>query len=269
MSDEPQLVLCQVTGQEVPESETVVLNGWRVCAQGKAILLERMKGGQNPVRRPVQPRRAPAAEPLHPGFGLRFGAWIIDAMVVGVPTGIVVFIVTIVTTIGNRNGHPEGMDPQTILYPQAAGLLMGLAGFGYFALMHGIKGQTLGKMACDLKVVMDGELAPLTLSQAVYRQLWLNGPSLLAGLITVILAAALPHPSPFMGMGIGFLPSLYILISAIISAADGDKQQAVHDRMGKTRVVRVGALKQMAKPPQDEVHSAILDAAANLSNPQA
>jgi len=46
LSAPPGMGRCEVTGQVVPEDELVLIHGQRVCAEGKAILLERLKAGE-------------------------------------------------------------------------------------------------------------------------------------------------------------------------------------------------------------------------------
>jgi uncharacterized RDD family membrane protein YckC len=91
--------------------------------------------------------------------------------------------------------------------PTAAFLL--LMGLGYELMFTAAGGQTLGKMACGLRVVGgddDVNVEVVTVSQAVWRAVW-TLPSVLA-------------------FGLGFVPALV------------GTERALHDRLSHTRVVR-------------------------------
>jgi hypothetical protein len=57
----PGMGRCEVTGKLVPEDELVELNGQRVCAEGKAILLERLTSGESAGENDAPPASAGSA----------------------------------------------------------------------------------------------------------------------------------------------------------------------------------------------------------------
>lgn len=243
MSDNPT-VLCEVTGQQVPADETVILDGKRVGAEGKAILLERMKSGES------------GESQLHPGFGKRFGALLLDGLIIGIPTKIAEQLAGV--SMGAASQHDAGAMRTNALAQLVIGFVFGLGGLAYIVLMHAARGQTLGKMACGIKVVNDTDLSPISFGLALKRGLWHQGPGLLTAVIAIPLTFMLwpatgANSSSLLAYGaivggLGVLAFLYILISAIMAAADSGKQLAIHDRIAKTRVVRVTGLNNLSAP---------------------
>lgn len=234
MADMP-MVLCEITGKEVPADETVVLDGKRVCAEGKAILLERLKSGKSDD------------DLLRPRALVRLGAWFLDGLIVGIPPFIACRITE--SAAGSR------LAPAQLLAVTQAIELAGIgASLLYVVLMHWHSGQTVGKMACGLKVVNRGDLSPLKGGQALVRGLWHKGSALLAaaaalGLVLQWGARGGTEQSVSI-LGLLGLPmmlsSLYLLASAILAAADSSRQLAIHDRLAQTRVVRVAGLERLA-----------------------
>lgn len=222
----PIHVRCEVTGREVPESETVVLDGKRVCMEGKAILLDRMRNSGAGEGEVV----------LHPGFWRRFGSLFIDGLVIVFPFTCINGVTKAAVTA--RETDTLQMTPLECGINAAAAC----AALVYFALMHGAKGQTLGKMACGLKVVND-DLSPITLRQAFFRAAWYKGPDvLMMCAVIVLLAACSPQLAGFCMIALGVAALIYVLVTVILALADTDKQRTIHDRATGTRVVRVDAL---------------------------
>ncbi|HOT07994.1 MAG TPA: RDD family protein [Methanotrichaceae archaeon] len=107
------------------------------------------------------------------GITIRLLALIIDNIIVGL----------IISLVGSFSGsgmmHP-GQGPWWI------GILYFLIYFGYFTLMEGSRGQTVGKMIAKIKVVReDGR--PIDMNQALLRNILRIIDGLLAYLIGAIL----------------------------------------------------------------------------------
>lgn len=101
--------------------------------------------------------QTPAAEQWHPaGFWIRFGADLIDSLVVYTPVGMLAMAAGAVL---GSNRSPVG------LINTVGGLL---AGCVYYTWMTAATGQTLGKKACGLKVVRD-DGGPLSAGQSFGR----------------------------------------------------------------------------------------------------
>ena len=203
---EPKLARCEVTGNMVPEDELVTLNGQRVCAEGKAILLDRLKAGETLP-----------GEYEKPTVGRRFGCIFLDGLIIGVPFGI---LNAIIGRAGPGNYVALGVSS---LVATAVQLV-------YFGQMHLSTGRTLGKMAGKLKVVnLDGS-SPISFNTAYIRALAYVGPSFLSG-----IAMFLGTPG---AMGLATLVvAIYGIINVLMALFDRNMQRALHDRIAGTRVI--------------------------------
>jgi uncharacterized RDD family membrane protein YckC len=154
--------------------------------------------------RVAEPPRAPAepgdALPKAAPRALRLLAAIVDAMILGAISGVVLYL-----TLRICGLSVKGI-PLIPLAPFASFLLL-IAG-GYFTLFVAASGQTIGKMAAGLRVVpADGGAPRVSLGHAVLRA-------------AAYFVSALPA-------GLGFLPALL-----------GADRRAIHDRLAATRVVK-------------------------------
>jgi uncharacterized RDD family membrane protein YckC len=122
------------------------------------------------------------------GFWIRFAAAFLDGLIYGIPAGIVAAIL--------------GMDTSA---QRGFSILVGLV---YFAMQEGSSGQTVGKRACNIKVVDQSTGATIDVGRAAVRYL----VSIVSG-----LACAL-----------GYLWMLW----------DSEKQ-TWHDKASKTIVIKV------------------------------
>lgn len=162
---------------------------------------------------PVWGAPAPVAA-RYAGFWLRFVAYLIDSLVVGVP--LVLLCVLLVVLFGGFSAI-HGRSPEELTAAIAgtaiAGIflliLVGLAGtWLYFALMESSPRQaTLGKAALSLRVV-DLQLQRVTFGRATGRHF----AKLISGLIP---------------LGIGY-----------IMAGFTQKKQAIHDMIASCLVIR-------------------------------
>lgn len=102
------------------------------------------------------------------GFFLRAAAFSIDMMLVAM----LLLVLSYVVYVGYRVGlaaHQQALSRENLdglLFLSLAGWL--LLGSGYFILLHGMAGQTVGKWLLGLKVVGAG-LGPITYRQALLR----------------------------------------------------------------------------------------------------
>ncbi|MCX6678793.1 MAG: RDD family protein [Methanothrix sp.] len=107
------------------------------------------------------------------GIGIRLVSLIIDNIVIGI----------IIGAVGSIIGF--GMMTQKMV-PWWIGLLYFVIYIGYFTLLEGSKGQTIGKMATKIKVVReDGK--PIDMNQALTRNILRIIDGLFAYLIGAIL----------------------------------------------------------------------------------
>ena len=199
------VLACSQCGRTFAHSDLVQIAGNWVCGDCKPGYLSRVMatGGR-------------AASPLgwhYGGFWMRFGARMIDGIVLGVPLLIVaaLLIPNLVRTQGAAASNPA---------------LAGIAAFGvtfflcyiavvicYEVLFLRYRGATLGKMACGLKVVRsDG--SSLGWGASIGRFVMWN----------------------VVTSGIPYLNFILMLISGTMTGTDGEKR-ALHDRVCDTRVV--------------------------------
>ena len=201
---EPAMARCEVTGKMVPEDELVTLNGQRVCAEGKAILLDRLKAGE------TMP-----GEFEKPTVGRRFGCIFLDGLVLGIPLAIV-----------NGLARAEFVSPQIV---GVVSLITSALQTIYFGQMHAARGQTLGKMAGKLKVLnLDG--SKISFNTAYIRAIAYTGPSFISG-IALLLA------TPTALTGATSVVAVYSIVDVLCALFDRNMQRALHDRIAGTRVV--------------------------------
>jgi uncharacterized RDD family membrane protein YckC len=141
--------------------------------------------------------------------GKRFGAFILDAMGLGIVLGIVL----VLTPLGGNIFAADGGG-----YVQ--GLIFAIATVAYFALMEAASGQTVAKRLLGIKVVSE-DGSPVSIQQAVIRR------------VPFVVGNVLPT---FIGGLVSFGLTLAILITAI---QDQVAHQGLHDKWGKTRVIEV------------------------------
>lgn len=224
MADElkPGMVQCEVTGKWLPEDEVVTIQGMRVGAEGKQILLDKLKSGA------ALPGEIEVA-----GSGNRFGAMVVDNLVIMAVTIPLKIAVTLVVnggtmqTTGSAAAAAEGL----------ANVVTIVLAMAYFTLMHARRGQSLGKIVAKIKVIRDNG-GPIDFRTAMIRSVGYQGPALLGAFITGIAIG----PGLIMLAGAGVIVSvlsgLYVFVSAIMALMDKSKQLTIHDRIAGTRVVR-------------------------------
>ncbi|GAA3741880.1 RDD family protein [Salinactinospora qingdaonensis] len=175
-------------------------------------------GGYQPVGygSPQQPPYGPAQGPELATWGLRLGAYIIDAIV----SVILVYALMFVTTLGATGLSfaidPTGMDSDTLppVFFVLLVVAIGLSLFGqfcYFWLPTMRWGKTLGKAAVGIRAVSLATGQPPSAGAAALRYL------VFAGMACI----------PFGGLLDGLWPLW-----------DQPYQQAIHDKAGKTCVIR-------------------------------
>lgn len=217
------MVQCEVTGKWVPPDQIVVFHGKRVCAEGKQRILEMLKAGEmlpGELERPTVMRR--------------FGCMFADGLVLGFTWGLVAMIFG----VGAFFSSPSPLSDRSVLFTQG---LLGIIGAGvyiaYYGLMHGMWGQTLGKMAGKLKVVMrDG--SPANMRTTLLRAVYFIGPNILPSIGFLFVGF-----DDVTGMMVvqfaNILVGAYTLANIIFALIDRTEQRAIHDRLAGTRVIVV------------------------------
>jgi uncharacterized RDD family membrane protein YckC len=188
----PDTAYCSECGRPFPSAQLVPIGNASVCAQCKPVFLQRIReGGQAlGVRR-------------YAGFWIRFVAYIIDMVILGVGTLIV--------------DIPLQMAAGGALLGSSTSAAFGLLGvlalvnfailFAYEIYFVGTRGATPGKMILGLKIIRaDG--SPLSFGLAAGRYL-------------------------------AFLLNSFTLFIGYIMAGFDDQKRALHDRICDTRVIYV------------------------------
>jgi uncharacterized RDD family membrane protein YckC len=192
---------CSECGRPHPAHEMVTIGSAAVCAQCKPLYMQRMReGGQ-----PIGVRR-------YAGFWIRFVAFVIDAIIMGV-VGMILTLPLRLLMVGSTVTAVQTQDPSAVLamLPAMMGMLgismlvniaLGIAYEGYFV---STKGGTIGKLALGLQIIrLDG--SRLSFGQAAGRYF----AKILSGIILYI----------------GF----------IMAGLDAEKR-ALHDRICNTLVI--------------------------------
>ena len=218
-------VQCEITRQWVPEDEIITIQGHRVCAEGKAELLERLRSGE------LMP-----GELERPTVLRRFGCAFLDGLILGIINAALGVMVVGAAFAGA--GAPGGTNP---LGGTFAALQVVLAAISllYYTLLHGKYGQTLGKMAGKLKVVND-DGSPISMGTAFVRALYWQGPGVVASLILAAEIVMRATPTMTISQTFNFVVLIYIVTSIVMALMDRAQQRAIHDRLAKTRVIRLG-----------------------------
>jgi uncharacterized RDD family membrane protein YckC len=195
-SDTEQMsAVCSQCGRSFPHDQVLTYEGRVICAACKPMFVQKLKEG---VSLPTLLNYA--------GFWIRFLAKMIDGIVLGITQWIIMIPFSMM--IMSTSDFSQGQEPSAGFFAlvgvqQLIGILIPAA---YNTFFIGRFGATLGKMACQLRVVMpDG-------GQVSYlRALGRNFAELISAVI----------------LGIGY-----------IMAGFDDEKRALHDRICSTRVVR-------------------------------
>jgi uncharacterized RDD family membrane protein YckC len=185
---------CSECGKLFPVDETIRYGNARVCAACKPVFLQKLQEGA----------AVNTGEFRYAGFWIRFGAKIIDGLIIGVPLMIVLFVVMFAVI------HPTRQQPQQVsvlpaLMPSFIQIFFLFVQMAYEIFFIGKYGATPGKMACGIRVVT-AEGGKVSYARATGRFF----SEMLSGLICYI----------------GY----------IIVAFDAEKR-ALHDHICNTRVV--------------------------------
>jgi uncharacterized RDD family membrane protein YckC len=176
-------------------------------------------------------------------FGPRFWTGTVDACVMW-PLGFLVFL-------ANMASPPTAIVVTLMVIQQSAWLI-------YTIGMHAKYGQTLGKMACRVRVVDFKTERPITLRQAVLRE----GIPVIASLavfgyeIYSVIVSGVPLQVDAGGKvvlngafwGLTMIPVLWFL-AEVLTMLTNDKRRALHDVIAGTVVIRVDSASLAAASP--------------------
>ena len=168
---------------------------------------------------------------VYSGFWRRFGGYILDGIIIGVPSLIVFFIVfgsTISTYVNQVTyANQNGLATPPYVLPSGGVVTLSLIGCVFDALYFGVLvagwGSTLGQRAVGVRVVrVEDTASHLPLGRALARSIVWWGPGLLA----------------FVS-GAGDIADLVVFLALLWVAWD-PRKQGLHDKLGRALVVRPG-----------------------------
>lgn len=111
------------------------------------------------------------------GFWRRVGAWLLDALIIGIPGSIVQRITeaavpkhtVVCTTFNDRTALCEQPTTGGYLVIALVSLVLLAGNIAYYAYFVGKKGATPGRQACGLRVVDQHTLQPIGVGRAIGR----------------------------------------------------------------------------------------------------
>lgn len=191
-------VVCAECGKLFPADETIRHGNVNVCAACKPVFLQKLAEGA----------RVNTGELNYAGFGIRFGAKILDGLILGIPFMVVFFIVMIPMIQADAHGNSNrGSQSATIQFlPMLIQFGFIFVQLAYQIFFLGKYGATPGKMICKIKVVT-AEGGRFGYGRAAGRCL----AEMLSGMICYI----------------GYLMVLF----------DSKEKRALHDHICNTRVI--------------------------------
>jgi len=212
----PGMVQCSITKKWFPEDEVVTFQGQLVSAEGKQILLDRLQTGAE----------APN-EFVRPGVWRRIGCiFFIDGILLGIFGWVLNYVFGI-------NFFTPLTDPGVMSRRVIVSVIAVAVANLYFGLLHGWKGQSLGKMVGNLRVInMDG--TPISKPKAFARALAYTFGNVLT--VLALLAGALTKNVAIISVGV-FLGGIWGLVDGILALVDTRVQRTLHDRICGTRVI--------------------------------
>jgi uncharacterized RDD family membrane protein YckC len=139
---------CAECGNLFPESEMIAFENAWVCAACKPVFVQKLKEGV-----------APAGTLRYAGFWIRFGAKMIDGIILQT----ISFCIGLVVGIAMRSGGAHSAAPAV------TGLIGFVVALSYAVYFNGRFGATPGKMAVKLKIVRPDGM-PITYWRAFGRE---------------------------------------------------------------------------------------------------
>lgn len=212
----PVMTQCSITKKWFPEDELVMFQGQLVSAEGKQILLDRLRTGAE----------APG-ELVCPGRWRRIGCiFLVDGILLWVFGIALNFLLGVNYATPISDSALMGRRIWAALIALAAAIL-------YFGFLHGWKGQSLGKMVGNLRVVnMDG--TAISKAKGFARAVAYTFGNVL--FVATFIPGVIMKNSVMVSIG-GFLAVAWGLTDGIFALIDTRMQRTLHDRICQTRVI--------------------------------
>jgi uncharacterized RDD family membrane protein YckC len=170
---------CSECGRPFPLNQLVMIGNASVCAQCKPVYLQRAREGGQPI-----------GARHYAGFWIRFVAYMIDSVIIGVALSIISIPLGLVLGGSLAFTDPTRMGALGIVALLGYVLVSMLLGFWYQGYFVSKRGGTPGKLILGLRVIHpDGSM--LTMGQAIGRFLCylIDGLTLYIGFIMIGLDA--------------------------------------------------------------------------------
>jgi len=192
----PETVVCSQCGGSFPKNEIVTFDDQTVCAACKPAFVQKIKEGA-----------ATGGSFRYAGFWIRFGAKIIDGILIGIVTYAISFLLGIIFGVTGMAIDPENpaLPVGYFLFAGVQSLIVIAIRASYSTYLVGRFGATVGKMACGLKVIT---------------------PS----------GGRVSYPRALGRYFAEWISMIILYIGYIMVAFDSEKQ-ALHDRICSTRVI--------------------------------
>jgi uncharacterized RDD family membrane protein YckC len=152
-SGESPDAVCAECGKMFPIQDMIRHGGVYICAGCKPVLMQKIAEGA----------QLSTAELNYAGFWIRFGAKLVDGLILGLPFG-VIFLLVMLPQIRSGTPSPERFS----LLPMMVQLVFIFIQMAYQIFFLGKYGATPGKMLCRLKVVT-AEGGPIGYGRATGR----------------------------------------------------------------------------------------------------
>ena len=218
MEPRPGTAQCNITKKWFPEDEVVTFQGQLVSAEGKQILLDRLRTGVD----------APKAL-ARPGVWQRFGCIIVDSIIFFIFRLVLyaAFALPLLVPLNSPGRSYRTFAPDFISL---------LAAIVYFGVLHGRLGKSLGKMMGDLRVVgIDG--SAISTARAFARAVAYEF-GIVMFIFTAIIGMILGwHSVTVLSLGL-LLSAIWRLTDILYALADTRTQRSLHDRICGTRVIK-------------------------------
>ena len=182
--------------------------GKKLCESCGAPLPAAAQPAQEASAEPAFAHAAPEPQVLYQGVAIRFVALIIDGIISGIITYILVFLFTGSAITIDMSTGAVSLGPAYPTYYVALGIVIALL---YFTLLLGRYGQSVGMMAVKIKVVSEANGGPITYGAAFIRTI-------------LLYIDQIPYVIPY-------------LLGAILIWTS-DKKQRLGDRVAHTVVVK-------------------------------
>jgi uncharacterized RDD family membrane protein YckC len=182
--------------------------GTKFCESCGAPLPAAAQPAQEASAEPASAYAAPEPQLQYQGVAIRFVALIIDGIISGIITYILVFLFTGSAITIDMSTGAVSLGPAYPTYYVALGIVIALL---YFTLLLGRYGQSVGMMAVKIKVVSEANGGPITYGAAFIRTI-------------LLYIDQIPYVIPY-------------LLGAILIWTS-DKKQRLGDRVAHTVVVK-------------------------------